>query len=213
MAFSPEDYILASGSNTTEIMLWDTQSGSCQKALMGHTDAITSVVFSSDSLLLASSSHDETIRVWSVTSGTTLHVLTTFATTAWSVAFSPDNRLLASSLDDGTIWLWNVFSGTFQSLLDVKGVVHRLKFSPGGHFLFTNLGFLNTKTWLDKPATRPVLDIFVWNNQWIVINDKKVLRLPPDYQRGCLAFRENLLMLGHTSGRISFLGFRSIGHQ
>ncbi|KAJ5992193.1 NACHT and WD40 domain protein [Penicillium sp. IBT 35674x] len=213
MAFSPEDCLLASGSNTMEIMLWDTQSGSFQQALIGHTDAITSVVFSSDSLLLASSSQDKTIRVWSVTSGTTLHVLTTFATTVWSVAFSPDNRLLASGLGDGTIWLWNVFSGTFQSLLDVKGVVYQLKFSPDGHSLFTNLGFLITKTWLDKAATRPILDIFVWNNQWIVINDKKVLRLPPDHRRGCLAFRENLVMLGHTSGRISFLEFRSIDHE
>jgi WD40 repeat protein len=49
--------------------LWNTETGSLQRALMVHSDLVWSVAFSRDGRLLASGSDDMTIRLWDPTTG------------------------------------------------------------------------------------------------------------------------------------------------
>jgi cullin 1 len=43
------------------------------------------------------------------------------------------------------------------------------------------------------------------NGEWICLSGKNTIWLPPDYRATCAALYKNLLILGHRSGRITFL--------
>jgi hypothetical protein len=42
---------------------------------------------------------------------------------------------------------------------------------------------------------------------WVVQGMEKVLWLPSDYRATCVAVQNNVLVMGHASGRIYILGF------
>jgi len=64
LCFSPDSKTLASGSDDTTIVIWDTETATVLATLEGHDKSVTSVAFSPDGLRLASASQDLTIRVW-----------------------------------------------------------------------------------------------------------------------------------------------------
>ena len=69
VAFSPDNSLLASGSNDNTIKIWNLKSGALKLTLLGHTDAVRSVTFSQDGQKLISGGSDELIRFWDVPTG------------------------------------------------------------------------------------------------------------------------------------------------
>jgi WD40 repeat protein len=67
VAFSPDGEIVAAGTGTNMIELWDLVSNHPAEALNEHTDAVNSVAFSPDGHTLVSASSDKTVKLWSVT--------------------------------------------------------------------------------------------------------------------------------------------------
>ena len=47
------------------------------------------------------------------------------------------------------------------------------------------------------------------SNDWVTRDGQNLLWLPPDYRPRRLAVLNNMLALGHTSGRVAFLEFAS----
>jgi hypothetical protein len=45
-------------------------------------------------------------------------------------------------------------------------------------------------------------------NGWVVEAGTNILWLPPDYRTTCEAVWNKVIVLGHSSGRISILGFK-----
>lgn len=108
IAFSKDGKTLVVAGTDGNIRLIDAASGTVQRTLSGHTNAIYIAVFSPDEKLLASSSRDLTARVWDVASGRELHKFTGFRCAVKTVAFSPDGRTVAASGNDGMIKLWDL---------------------------------------------------------------------------------------------------------
>ena len=71
VAFSPNDFTLASGSDDKTIRLWNVRTSTELYSLEGHTETVTSVAFSPDGFTLASGSNDGTILLWGARFGTT----------------------------------------------------------------------------------------------------------------------------------------------
>ena len=46
------------------------------------------------------------------------------------------------------------------------------------------------------------------SNNWIVEGKGKILWLPPEYRQTSMATWNRIIVLGHSSGRISILGFK-----
>jgi WD40 repeat protein len=66
------EMILCSGSEDGTNRCWDGDSGTCTRALVGHTSCVLSLTAANHvvrGLLLLSGSHDKAIRVWSLTTG------------------------------------------------------------------------------------------------------------------------------------------------
>lgn len=106
VAFSPDGRTIATGDSSGKIILWDTETGSVVRILMGHSSNVYSVCFSPDGRYIASGSNDDTVRIWETQTGNIKQVLSD-NWDVFSVAFSPDGKLIAGAGQNKTIKLWN----------------------------------------------------------------------------------------------------------
>ncbi|WP_414545047.1 hypothetical protein [Nostoc sp. CCY0012] len=109
--------ILQSHDNT--IKLWDVETGTEIRTLMGHESTVFSVSLSQDGKTLASGSEDQTIKLWDVESDKTIKlwdvetgtgIRTLMGHKSWvnSVSLSQDGKTLASGSHDKTIKPWKM---------------------------------------------------------------------------------------------------------
>ncbi|MGB7440066.1 MAG: NB-ARC domain-containing protein [Coleofasciculaceae cyanobacterium] len=148
VAFSPEERILASGSNDQTIRLWDVNTGQCLKTLRGHTGCIYSIAFSPDGRILASGSNDQTVRLWDISTGQCLNVLSGHSNHLLSVIFSPDGQTLISSSEDQTVRLWQVQTGECLRIIETHiNWILSVALSPDGQTLATGSDGKTVKFW------------------------------------------------------------------
>jgi len=148
VAFSPSGDLLAAGTATGDIRIYQVPGGIPLLVCQGHADGVWSVTFNLDGSLLASSSDDQTIRLWNTSTGQCLQVLHGHSNRVRTVAFSPDNRVLASGSDDATIRLWDVNTG--QSLRTLRGHSDRVwsvAFSPDGKIVVSGSMDQTVRLW------------------------------------------------------------------
>jgi WD40 repeat protein/transcriptional regulator with XRE-family HTH domain len=111
VAYSPQGHLLAAGTTTGEVWIYDALGCVPRLICHGHTDGVWSLAFSPDARLLASSSDDHTVRLWNSNSGHCLKMLKGHTNRVRAIAFSPGGSTLASGSDDQTIRLWDVSTG------------------------------------------------------------------------------------------------------
>lgn len=153
LAFSKDGKTLVVAGSDGIIRLLDADSGTVQRTISGHTNAIYVAVFSPDEKLLASSSRDLTARIWDFASGRELHKFTGFRCAVKTVAFSPGGRTLAASGNDGMIKIWDVKTGNeLQSLVhinsaDVDMSVYSVTFDRTGTKIYAANGDGTISEW------------------------------------------------------------------
>jgi WD40 repeat protein/transcriptional regulator with XRE-family HTH domain len=136
LACSAQGELLAAGTTSGEIRIYDACNLVLRHLCHGHTDGVWSLSFSPDATLLASSSDDSTIRLWESRSGDCRRTLRGHSGRVRAVAFSPDGHLLASGSDDSTIRLWDVHSGACLAVLSGhRDRVWSVAFNPTGTLL------------------------------------------------------------------------------
>ncbi len=139
LAFKPNSYLLASGSQDNTVRIWEVRDRDNLRhvrTLREHTDDVDSVAWSPDGRVLASASEDGTVRLWNPNNGINFAVLRGHTADVRSVAWSPDGRILASGSSDDTVRLWNPDThGTRRVLRGHTRGVNSLAFHPNGQTL------------------------------------------------------------------------------
>ncbi|MEG4408455.1 serine/threonine-protein kinase [Microcoleus sp. MON2_D5] len=108
----------------------------CVHTLVGHSNAVTSVVFSPDGAILASGSEDKTIEMWKLDAGKRWYTLTGHSDWVTCVAFSPDGASLASGGRDKMIHIWDLNKGKWwYALAGHSDRVSAVAFSRDGQVL------------------------------------------------------------------------------
>ncbi|QLE57665.1 WD40 repeat domain-containing protein [Nostoc sp. TCL26-01] len=104
--------------------------------LIGHTDAVWSVIFSNDGKTVVSGSTDKTIKVWNLDTGEVISTLRGHRDVVRAMALSHDGQTLISGSGDKTIKIWD-----FQTLKLKRTLSHHaspvwsVAISPDGQTL------------------------------------------------------------------------------
>jgi WD40 repeat protein/transcriptional regulator with XRE-family HTH domain len=142
LAFSPDERLLASGSNDDSVKLWDVERGA---PLWSAGQTIACLAFAPDGGLLASGGFDGKLRLWDAQQGTLLEAVPhpgPVFSLAWHPVWGtghPDGHLLATGDGTGTIRLWEIGpsrrASCVESLTGHSSWVCGLAFAPDGSLL------------------------------------------------------------------------------
>lgn len=98
VAYSPDGKVLAAGTVSGTIKIWDAQTAKELRVLGGRDEPVESMAFSPDGLTLASGSDDGTLILWDTKSWKAKHKIRLNGARVRSVAFSPDGKTIAGSI-------------------------------------------------------------------------------------------------------------------
>jgi WD40 repeat protein/serine/threonine protein kinase len=137
MAFSPDDRLLAIGTRTGEIIIWDLNDFSHRLLREATWESIWALAFSPQDRVLAVAMLNQEVEIWDVGQQRQVQRLHGHAHEVRAVAFAPDGARLASGSVDGTIKLWDPHPPTVQKLIPEArlGAVGRPRFSPDNNRL------------------------------------------------------------------------------
>jgi WD40 repeat protein/transcriptional regulator with XRE-family HTH domain len=163
---SAQGELLAAGTTSGEIRIYDASRLVLQQLCHGHTDGVWSLSFSPDGSMLASSSDDATIRLWEIRSGACLRTLREHTGRVRAVAFSPDGSMLASGSDDSTLRLWEVPTGDCLAVLSGHcDRVWSVAFNPAGTLLASGSTDRSIRIW--DVAGRRALATLTGHAGWV----------------------------------------------
>ncbi|KAF7982546.1 hypothetical protein HWV62_7706 [Athelia sp. TMB] len=118
--FSPNSEILATGSWSGTVKLWNVPACTPIRSLRGHSDRVGGVAWhpqatlsqGADLVNLASGAGDNNVHLWSLNSESPLSVLKGHQDRVCRVAFHPSGTYVASASFDTTWRLWDVNAST-----------------------------------------------------------------------------------------------------
>jgi WD40 repeat protein len=192
----------------------------CIHPLEGHSGSVNSVVFSPDGSRVASGSDDNTVRVWDVQTGQCQHTLEGHSGRVNSVVFSPDGSRVASGSSDNTVRVWDIAS-TEEILCYNSGTYPMtINFSDGSTKIVVNGASLSIPSQTSFPRAKagsaqsrlnmPISKLAI-NDDWVTLSSERILWLPPEYRPGNWASYGDMIVVGSTNGRVTFVRCISTG--
>jgi WD40 repeat protein len=133
VAFSPDGYYIASGSEDKTVRVWDP-FGQKEIARLSHDDIVTAVAFSPDGRYIVSGCQDKTVRVWDASTGEQISKMSHDGIVT-AVAFSPDGNYVLSGSSDRTARVWEVLSSKEIARMSYDNDVLSATFSPDGKYV------------------------------------------------------------------------------
>jgi WD40 repeat protein len=125
IAFSPQEYYVATASRDKTARIWDAKTGVCLKTLRGHTAKLNKVAFDPTGKLVVTASDDSTARVWEINTGKEMFTLQGHLGFVIDAVFSPNgesiltvtNRKSVGKPEDNVVRVWDAHTGLLTAIL------------------------------------------------------------------------------------------------
>jgi WD40 repeat protein len=139
---SGDGRVIAAGSNSGAIGVWDAATGNARPTLRSDLGTIYRLALNDDGSLLAAAGppSDPRIEIWDVATGQRIHTLADSQGGITGLAFQPRGMLLAAADFDGSLRLWNARNGQLAHRIPATQDQERftaLAFAPDGTMLAT----------------------------------------------------------------------------
>jgi WD40 repeat protein len=149
-----------------------------------------------------------TIWLWDTLTGARRKIPTTCENFTTTSTFSPDSTVIASAWDDWIIRPWDAATGALQEEIGINTNTGCITFSKDGRHLQTDRGEL-----IEATTMPGVSEDFTQNRQinlsvddeWVYMGADKCLWLPHAYGPTSVAVSGRIIVLGHSSGGLTFL--------
>src|SRR5262249_5589805 len=134
--FSPNGQLLAAGTPSREIEVWQTLNGRLAPygSCPGYNGYLNEIAFSPEGHLVGSGSHDSSGRVCNPAMGE-IRVVGKHNGPVFKAVFSPDGRSIASAGTDATVRLWTLDGRPLALFRGHQGTVFDLAFTATGSLL------------------------------------------------------------------------------
>ena len=192
VAFSPDGSLIAVGTGSSNVTIWNVANGSLSQTLRGASYAVRAVAFSPDGNLIAAAGSDSMVHVWKV-SGGILQASYLLKDNVANLVFSPDSRYLATS--SNVFAVYDLTSGNNAPIIYYDGIAPhptaQILFSPDGHFLIAEgeLNDRNNNTWIPR--------ILIWN---LSSNRSAYKKVPiPDVIQNMIVLQDGQSVLGYDA--------------
>jgi WD40 repeat protein/3',5'-cyclic AMP phosphodiesterase CpdA len=165
LAFAPDAAVVAAGSVSGTVHLWDVGTSRLRASLPAHDGIVRTLAFSPDGRLLASGGMDGVLRLWEVATGVELTALRDAPDHQVATAFSPDGVTLAFGTSR-TLRLFDLASGQLSAPLPAPvGRARPLRFSPDGSLLAA--GGPGNALWVYNLATGREVGLLTGHSQYV----------------------------------------------
>ncbi|KAI0673289.1 WD40-repeat-containing domain protein [Trametes maxima] len=135
-AYSHDSKWLATGSEDTTIVLWNSSDQTIARKWEAHADVVRVLAFSPDNKRLASGGADNVIHIWAVETGEQLATLDGHEGAVQAMAWSSDGKHIASGSGDATVRLWDgVTYAPLSVLEDHEALITYVTFSRDDRWL------------------------------------------------------------------------------
>jgi WD40 repeat protein len=106
LAWCEDGDVLAIGTSTNELQLWDVATQSRRATIKAHTSRINALSVFPDGTTLASGGRDRRLQLWDTKSGERLTTLRGHSRQFFSLDVSPDGKTVASGGLAGDVRVW-----------------------------------------------------------------------------------------------------------
>ena len=130
---------IAIGSNSGDIIILDSTTGTQRAALSGHTNTISCVEFSSDGTFLVSGSSDGTIKLWDIQTGGVVRTFSGRTKQVQYISISVDCTKIVSGSHDYTMCLWDIQTGKCHCITEGNMFPPWVRFSPTNSQYFISI--------------------------------------------------------------------------
>jgi len=133
-----ENPFAATGADTNRISLWNLNTNTLMKELIGHKSSVNSVQFSKDSSKIASCACDGLIKIWDFKTGDCIHTFNAESRITYTLAFGPTGAWIATGNWDGKVQIWGLETKTKTDLGIHPGKVWRVIAAENSKTLITS---------------------------------------------------------------------------
>lgn len=222
VAFSPDGKVIGSFSEDQTARLWTVETGS-SVPIKGQSESQSCIAFSNDSKTLTTVNKDGAVALWDVETGNQVHVFDVEESDCpMALAFSPNNSTVIMGSVNGSIYALDKDANERRQVLNQQESFSHMAFAPDGETIVTTAGSVASSASGQKGFNKKAPDntLFVYKpvafpgmeaearlgDVWI--EGRGVLTLlPTSYTSNVLAVCEDIVILGHASGKVTFLYF------